>query len=131
MISIESVGSFLLYFGTALVLEAIFLALYMALTPHKEIALIKAGNSAAAISMGGAVLGFTFPLASLIVHSVSLLEVLAWGAVALLIQLAVYLGANYALRELSRRIVEGNIAAATMLAALSLATGILNAASMS
>ena len=64
MTSLEPIGLFLVYFGVALAFQAVFIALYMAVTPHHEAALIKQGNAAAAISLGGAVLGFTLPLAS-------------------------------------------------------------------
>jgi putative membrane protein len=130
MTALEGIGNFLLYFGVALGFEAIFIALYMAVTPHHEAALIKQGNTAAAISLTGAVLGFTLPLASVIAHSVSLLDMAVWSVVALVVQLAVYLLVNLLLREISRRIEEGNIAAATTLAAASLAIGVINAASM-
>ena len=36
MISWDSLGDFLVYFGAALLAEAIFIALYMAFTPHRE-----------------------------------------------------------------------------------------------
>ena len=130
MISLQTIGSFLLYFGVALVLEAVFVVLYMAVTPHHEATLIKRGNTAAAISLGGAVLGFTLPLASVIAQSVSLLDMAVWGAVALVVQLAVYRLADFLLREVSKHIEEGNVAAAATLAAASLAIGLINAASM-
>ena len=130
MISLEPIGLFLVYFGVALVFQAVFLALYMAVTPHHEVALIKQGNAAAAISLGGAVLGFTLPLASVIIHSVSLLDMAVWSVVALLVQLAVYRLVDFLLREISRHIEEGNVAAATTLAVASLALGMINAASM-
>jgi putative membrane protein len=130
MTLLQAIGNFLLYFGVALGFEAIFIALYMAVTPHHEAKLIKQGNSAAAISLGGAVLGFTLPLASAIIHSVSLLDMAVWSAVALLVQLAVYLLVDFLLREISRRIDEGNVAVAAILAVASLAIGMINAASM-
>jgi putative membrane protein len=130
MISLQTIGSFLIYFGVALVAEAAFVVLYMAVTPHREAILIKQGNVAAAISLGGAVLGFTLPLASVIVHSVSLLDMAVWSAVALVVQLAVYRLADFLLREVSRHIEGGNVAAATTLAVASIAIGMINAASM-
>ena len=130
MSSLQPIGLFLLYFGVALVFEAIFIALYMAVTPHHEATLIKQGNAAAAISLGGAVLGFTLPLTSSIIHSVSLLDMAVWSIVALLVQLAVYRLVDFLLREVSRHIEKGNIAAATTLAVASLTIGMINAASM-
>jgi len=130
MTSLEPIGLFLVYFGVALAFQAVFIALYMTVTPHHEAALIKQGNAAAAISLGGAVLGFTLPLASVIIHSVSLLDMAIWSVVALLVQLAVYRLVDFLLREISRRIEDGNVAAAATLAVASLAIGMINAASM-
>jgi uncharacterized membrane protein YjfL (UPF0719 family) len=48
MLSLQSLGSFLLYFAAGIAAEAIFVALYIAVTPHREPTLIKAGNTAAA-----------------------------------------------------------------------------------
>ena len=130
LISLQTIGSFLLYFGAALILQAAFVVLYMAFTPHHEARLIKQGNAAAAISLGGAVLGFSLPLASVIAHSVSLVDLAVWGVVALVVQLAVYWLVDFLLREISKHIDEGNIAAAITLATASLAIGLINAASM-
>src|SRR3982750_1951268 len=130
MTSFEPIGLFLLYFGVALAFEAAFIGLYMAVTPHHEAALIKRGNVAAAISLGGAVLGFTLPLASVIIHSVSLIDMAVWSVIALLVQLGVYLLVNFLFGEFPRHIEEGNVAAAAIGAVASLAIGMLNAASM-
>ena len=128
--SLQGLGRFLLYFAAAVVAEAVFVVLYMAITPHREAALIKAGNTAAAASLGGAMLGFTLPVASAVANSVSLLDMAVWSAVALVVQLAVFLLASLFLRGLARRIEDGNVAAGVTLAAASLAIGVLNAASM-
>ena len=127
---LQPVGSFLLYFGVALTFEAIFVALYVTITPHRELSLIRQGNGAASISLGGAVLGFTLPVGSVIAHSVDILHMAVWSAVALVVQLAVFLLINVVLQNISRRIEDGNIAAATTLAVASLAIGMINAASM-
>jgi putative membrane protein len=130
VMSLQTLGSFLLYFGAALVAMAVFVMLYMAVTSHHEASLIRQGNTAAAISFAGALIGFTLPLASAIIHSVSLLDMLVWSAIAIVVQLAVFLLVDRILREISRHIEEGNMAAGTTLAAVSVAIGIVNAASM-
>lgn len=127
---VQGVGNFVLYFAAALLAEAAFLALYMRMTSHHELPLIKAGNLAAAISLGGAVLGFTLPLASAVIHSVSLLDMAVWSAIALAAQLIVYFAVDFGLRGISRHIEEGNVAAALTLAAASMVIGMINAASM-
>lgn len=130
MISLQGLGSFLTYLAAALVAETAFILLYMAVTPHREGALIRAGNAAAAVSLGGAVVGFTLPLASAIVNSATLLDMAVWSAVGLVVQLAVFIAANLVLRDLSRRIEENNMAAGITLAVASIVTGGLSAACM-
>ena len=131
MITGESLGNFLIYFGAALLAEIIFMAIYLTITPHKEIRLIRDGNVAAALSLGGAALGFTLPLASVIIHSVSLLDMVVWSAVALVVQVVVFFALSLGFRQFSRRIEAGNKAAGLTAGCASLAVGILNAASMS
>lgn len=128
--SLQGFGSFVIYLAAAVAAEVVFVILYMAVTPHREVTLIKAGNAAAAVSLGGAVLGFTLPLASAIAHSVSLLDMAVWSAVALGVQLALFLLATVVLRALSRHIEDGNLAAGITLAAASITIGLLNAACM-
>ena len=130
MHSLQGLGSFLAYFAGALAAEAIFIAIYMGVTPHHEMRLIRDGNTAAAVSLGGTLLGFTLPLASIIAHSVSFLDFLIWSAVALIVQIVVFLLVSFALGGVPRRIAEGNMAAGTTLATASLAIGVINAACM-
>ncbi len=122
--------NFVVYFVRGGALTAIFVLLYAILTPQHDITLIRAGNSAAAIAVVGALLGFEVPLASVIAHSAALIDVLAWGAVALVVQLAGFFLARMMLPHLPQAIVDGNIAAAILLAGISLALGILTAACM-
>ena len=86
MTSLAALPAFLAYIALCITLLAAFLAAYTALTPYPEWALIRAGNTAAALSLSGAAIGFCLPLASLVSHSVGLLDVLVWGVVALGVQ---------------------------------------------
>lgn len=126
--SLQGLGSFLLYFAAAIAVVAVFILIYTWVTPHRELALIRAGNAAGAVALSGAVIGFSLPVANVIAQSVSILDMMIWSAVALVTQLALYLLASRVLRDLSRHLEEGNLAAAIMLAAASLVIGILNAA---
>lgn len=130
MLSLQGLGNFLAYFAIALVAEAVFVWLYMLVTPHHEAALIKNGNTAAAVSLAGAVIGFTLPLGSAVIGSISLLDMAIWAFIALVVQIIVFLVASRILRGLSARIESGDLAAGITLAAASVAIGILNAASM-
>lgn len=123
-----TVPNFLAYFGASLALTALFLIVYTAITPYREWALIRAGNDAAAISLAGAGLGFVLPLASTIVNSLNLLDMVVWGAIALVIQLATYLAARLLKPKLAEDIAAGRTAPAVSLAAMSLGVGVLNTA---
>jgi putative membrane protein len=122
--------AFLLYFALGLLLLAAFLAIYIAVTPYKEIALIREGNAAAAISLGGAIVGYVLPLSRAIAQSVSVVDMLAWGGVALVAQVVVYFVVARAVPRFPEAIRAGRVSAATFLAALAIAVGLLNAAAM-
>ncbi len=127
---LETLPSFLVFFAVALALLAVFTAIYIWITPHKEFALIRAGNTAAATSFAGATLGFVVPLASVIANSLNIVDMLVWGAIAMIAQIAVFAVARLLLPDLHKMIEAGQIAPAATLAAFSLAIGILNAACM-
>ena len=58
---INSLPAFAGYFATAIGLLAVFILLYVFVTPYNEMALIREGNTAAAISLGGAMVGYAGP----------------------------------------------------------------------
>ncbi len=123
--------AFLSYFAVAVALIAVFLLVYVNVTPYDEIALIRQGNTAASISLAGAMLGFAMPVANVIAHSDTLADLAAWGAIAGVIQILAYLVARLALPHLAEDIPAGKVAQATFLAALSFSVGLTNAACMS
>ena len=61
-VALDEINSTLIFMSLAL--TALFLAIYVRITPYREFALIRAGNVAAAASLSGALLGFVIPLAS-------------------------------------------------------------------
>ena len=123
--------AFLSYFAVAVALIAVFLLIYVNVTAYDEIALIRQGNTAAAISLSGALLGFAMPVANVIAHSDTLGDLVAWGALAGVIQILTYLVARFALPHLNEDIPAGKVSEAIFLAALSLTVGLTNAACMS
>ncbi len=122
--------SFLAYFGTALALTALFLVAYIGITPVREWSEIRSGNQAAAVSLSGALLGFVLALNSVITHSGGLLDMVAWGAVALIVQLGVFFVVRLLKPDLVSRIGDGSMSHAIFLGGLSVAVGLLNAACM-
>ena len=128
--SLAGLPAFLIYFCVAGVLVTAYLYVYMWVTPHDELALMRANNPAAAISLGLSVVGFALPLTSSIGHSDGIVDMTVWGIVALAVQIAAYFLARIPMPDLSTRIANGEIAAAIWLGAASVAAGMLNAASM-
>ncbi len=127
---VATVPVFLAYFTESLALLAVFLVIYTKTTPLDEFALIRTGNRAAALSLSGSMIGFVLPLASVISHSGGLTDVLLWGAVALVVQLGVFLVIRLLIPTLPGDIVAGNGAVAGLVAAISVGVGVLNAACM-
>jgi putative membrane protein len=128
-------GSGALHFALAFLAAGsftlIFKAVYRWITPHDEGALIRAGNSAAAVALGGALLGYVIPLASALANTASLPEFVAWAILAGVIQIvAFWLVRRIALPDVSARIERGEMSTALYLLSISLAVGVLNAACM-
>jgi putative membrane protein len=106
---------FILQLGAALGLFIVSLVIYVLMTPHKELALIRAGNPSASLAFGGVVVGLAIPLGSCLAHAFGLIDLLIWGVVTLLLQLLAFRFADIFLRGLPRRIAEGDVAAAVFL----------------
>lgn len=128
--SIRGVDDFLLYFIASLALVAVFLFIYVHITPYREIRLIREGNQAAAYSLSGALLGFIVPLGTAIAYSVAFVDMLLWGGIALIVQLAAFFAVRIVLPNLATDIPAGKLAPGMFVGAFSLGVGLLNAASM-
>ena len=107
--------NFIIQLGAALGLFVASLVIYVLMTPHKELALIRAGNPSAALAFGGVVVGLAIPLGACLAYAYSLLDLLIWGIVTLLLQLLAFRFADIFLHGLPRRIADGDVAAAVFL----------------
>jgi putative membrane protein len=121
----------LLHVGVALAILVVGAALYALVTPHREIQLIREGNSAAALSFGGVLVGIALPLAFALAASTSVLEIALWGATTIVVQLALFWVVDLLLRGLPQRIKRGEVAAAALLVAAKLAVAAILAAAVS
>jgi putative membrane protein len=122
--------AFALYFGAGLFMLVLFGLIYTALTPHKEWQLIRTNVPAAALAFGGSLLGFVLPLASAMRESVSLLDFLLWGLVALIAQLLTFALLRALIPGLGQRIGDNEMASGILVALSSVSVGVLNAAAM-
>lgn len=128
--SFAGFDDFLAYLGVALVLLGLFVAIYVRVTPHREFALIRQNNLAASFSLSGAILGFVVPLASAVQHSVSLVDMVIWGLIAMLVQVVAFVVVKLAMPTITDDIAAGQTAQGFFLGATSLAVGLLNGACM-
>ena len=124
---INSLPAFVGHFATALALLAAFVLLYLFVTPYNEMALIREGNTAAAVSLGGAMIGYALPIAVAVATSHNIASMIGWGVVACVVQLMAYIVARLVVPQIVLNIPLGKMASGIFLASLSLATGILNA----
>lgn len=128
--SFAGIGPFFGYFALALILEFLFVAAYTAITPYREIALIRGGNVAAATTLAGVLIGFSLPLAKAVAQSAGLLDMFLWGVLGFIAQLLAYGVVRVTLPHLVADVKEGKQASAILLAGVSVAIGLVNAAAM-
>lgn len=125
-----AVLGFVLYILGAAVLLALFQFIYTRITPHREFELIRSGDVAAAIALGGAIIGFAIPASNVIAYSISILDFVVWAVIAAFVQLLGFLMTSLVLKGTSERIKKGEIAAGIYVAAVAISVGMLNAACM-
>lgn len=129
--SLTTLPSYLLFVAVMLGFLFLFVAAYTAVTPYRELALVRQGNTTAAISLGGAVIGFALPLMSVASHTSSLVDLAVWGVIALVSQIAVYVVVSRVLLPDFRAGVEADRTAyGVLLGSLSIAVGLLNYGSL-
>jgi putative membrane protein len=129
--SFAGFDDFLAYLALALVLLAVFVAIYVRVTPYREMALIREGNMAASFSLSGSILGFIIPLASAVQHSVNMVDMAIWGLIAMLVQIAAYVAVKLLIPSITQDIPANKGAQGFFLGSVSLGVGMLNAACMS
>lgn len=127
---VSGLPAFLAYFGSGAVLLLAFAAIYSLVTPQRELALVRAGNGAAATAFLGALLGFSLPLASAAANSVSIIDFVIWAAIGAVVQLLAFGMAALSQKNLPGRITAGETAAGLWAGGIALVVGLVNAACM-
>lgn len=123
--------SYAIHLLTASALLVVFFIVYTYATTIDEILLIRQGNNAAALSLGGAMIGFSLTIGSSLLHTSSYLEFLAWAAGAMVIQVLAYAVTVRLLHISKDHIESGNTAFGGLMGAISLSIGAINAACIS
>ena len=129
-LNISELMSFFKYFFIAAVLISAYVIIYIIITPHAEIKLIRENNSSAAIAFSGSLMGFSLPIAIIIAHSSTLISCLVWGIIALLTQILIFFIARVFIPGMPKKIENGELAIGIWLGMSSLTGGIINAACM-
>jgi putative membrane protein len=122
---------YLAFLGTGLALFVAALGIYVMITAHHEIRLIRAGNKAAAYAFGGTAIGMAIVLHGTASSTFVIAELAAWGAVGLIGQLVVYFVAQLMIPGLKEGLEEDRTSYGILLGAMSIAMGILNAGALS
>ena len=132
MQSLAGLDNFALYFGLSIVFLFIFKLVYALVTPHDEWKLVKEEkNVAAAIVFGGAIIGFAIALGSAASNSVAVVDFAIWALVAVIAQSLAFAILRFSfMPKIAERINNNEVSAGVMLASMSIAVGLLNAACM-
>lgn len=127
---LTSLPVFLAHVGVTLAMLVAGVLAYEAITPYRELALVRAGNSAAGIALGSAILGLAIPLAACMARSVAVWDIVVWGMAALVLQLAAFAIVAIALKRLPDAIAKDEKGAACVLASVQLAVALVIAAAV-
>lgn len=125
------IANYVTHIILASVLLIAFFQLYTWLTPWDELLLIRQGNNAAVLSLGGAMIGFSLTIASALLHTVDYREFLAWAAGAMVVQVLAYAVTSRLLKISREHIETGNTAFGGLMGAISVSIGAINAACIS
>lgn len=138
----NSIVNFFIYLGVALPLLVFGIFLFLRTTPYPELKLIAEGDEcdprkqcaaqAAALDLGGKIVGQALVLASAIFHAVSPVDLVIWGVIGAIFQVLIYYFFEFITPfGVIKEIPNGNVAVGIFSAFLSVAAGLLLAALIS
>ena len=123
--------NYLIHLLSAAVLLAVFFKAYTWATPFNEVLLIRQGNHAAALSLGGALIGFSITIGSALMHTADYQQFTAWAVGAMVVQMLAYAITTRVLNMSKDQIEGNNTAFGGLLGAISISIGIINGACIS
>lgn len=119
--------NFLMYSAGSIALLFLFMRVYLWTTPYHEMNEIKAGKKAPAFALGGAMIGFTFPLLSMSFHGTNYVDFLIWSALAGAFQLMLF---KLLYRIIPMKVEADNQAIGLLYAFAAICVGAINAFSL-
>ena len=120
--------AYLGYMAVALGLLVAAVTIYSFVTPHRELRLIRSGNTAAACSLLGMILGQAIALSAAVRYAGSISDLVLWGVTALFFQLACFFAIRILLPDLRQGIENDTLSYGLFLGGCSSAVGLINAA---
>ncbi|MCZ8512485.1 DUF350 domain-containing protein [Paenibacillus filicis] len=139
----SSILNFLIYLAVTVPLVGVGILFFNLTTPYNEFQLIRDGGDlsdpskaaagkATAYDLGGKIIGQVLVLASAVYHSVGLVDLIVWGLIGIVVQIAVfYLFELLTPFKVVREIPKGNVSVGIFSFCLSLASGLLLASLIS
>jgi putative membrane protein len=127
----DIVANYALHLVAAGLLLVVFFLVYTWATPFDEMTLIRQGNVAAALTLGGALIGFSMTVASGLVHTDALRSFVGWSAAAAAVQLLTYVLVTRLLHMSKQQIEGNNVAFGVLLASISISVGAVSAGALS
>jgi len=128
---VPAILNYLIHLLLAAGLLIVFFIIYTRVTPYNEVLLIRQGNQAAALSLGGALLGFSATIRLVPDAHGRLPRNSSPGFGAMVVQLLAYVVTTRLLRMSKDQIESNNSAFGGLLGAISLSIGAINAACIS
>jgi putative membrane protein len=125
--------SFIVAFSLGLVFWIAGLVVVNLVTPHNELALLRAGNLPCAIAFGGKALGMVLPIGAVARAAAGPVDQIIWCIVAVAVQLVMHLALNVLLEGRLKQEIEADKVggAAVFIAFMQVGVGSLNQAVMS
>ncbi len=127
----DIIVNYALHLIAAGLLLFVFFLIYTWATPFDEMKLVRQGNVAAALTLGGAMIGFSMTVASGLLHTDALTSFVGWSAAAAVIQLFTYVLVTRLLHMSKEHIESNNIAFGVLLASISISVGAVSAGALS
>jgi putative membrane protein len=128
---VPAILNYLIHLLVAAVLLAVFFKAYTWMTPFDEVKLIRLGNYAASLSLGGALIGFSITIGSALMHTADYREFAAWAFGAMVVQMLAYAITTRVLNMSKDQIEANNAAFGGLLGAISISIGVINGACIS
>jgi putative membrane protein len=123
---VPDILNYLLHLATATALVLAFFIIYTKITPWDEVTLIRAGNTAAAWSLGGTLIGFSLTLSSALKFTGSYVDFLMWGGLGMVVQVLVFYIATLLLKMSQDQIEADNTGFGVLLGSISISIGLIN-----